>query len=204
MDFIKIYKDAYKEEFCEKIIDTYHILDEKGCFDEKFDVSDNKHRKDRCVFLDNVSENDSKEIIDLKSELLEEFHNRVIHYVNEYLKEFGLYEDFFLVPDGMKVHRYEHKKRGGYYVFHNERSNRGWHYLRREMAYTLYLNDIPEGEGETEFLYQGFRYQPRRGDLVIFPAGYTHVHRGNPVYTTDKYIITGWMLREEPTNGEDE
>jgi len=58
----------------------------------------------------------------------------------------------------------------------------------------LYLNDVPEGEGETEFLHQGIRCQPKRGSLVLFPAFFTHTHRGNPVFTTDKYIATGWML----------
>jgi len=66
----------------------------------------------------------------------------------------------------------------------------------------LYLNDVPEGEGETEFLHQGMRVQPRKGDLVVWPAFFTHVHRGNPVYTTDKYIATGWMLWDHPPEQE--
>ena len=58
----------------------------------------------------------------------------------------------------------------------------------------LYLNDIPEGEGETEFLWQGLRVQPKAGTMLIWPAFYTHTHRGNAVYSCSKYIATGWGL----------
>ena len=51
------------------------------------------------------------------------------------------------------------------------------------------------GEGETEFLYQRKRFQPKKGTVVIWPAGMTHVHKGNTVLTTDKYILTGWYIK---------
>ena len=34
---------------------------------------------------------------------------------------------------------------------------------------------------------------PPKGRLVIWPAGFTHPHRGNAVYDKDKYIATGWF-----------
>lgn len=60
------------------------------------------------------------------------------------------------------------------------------------MAFIVYLNDV-EGGGETEFLYLGRRVSPVQGRLVIFPAGYTHTHRGNPPLSGEKYILTGWI-----------
>ena len=56
----------------------------------------------------------------------------------------------------------------------------------------LYLNSVTEG-GETEFLYQKRRIKPQQGRLVIFPAGFTHTHRGNPPLSGDKYILTSWV-----------
>ena len=67
----------------------------------------------------------------------------------------------------------------------------------RVLAWMIYLNDLPEGEGETEFLHQSVRLRPRKGDVVIFPAGFTHTHRGNPPLTTNKYIATGWYVVTE-------
>jgi hypothetical protein len=80
---------------------------------------------------------------------------------------------------------------GGYHVWHCEQSNKQMG--SRVLAWTLYLNDIPEGEGETEYIMQGARIQPKAGRMCIFPAAWTHTHRGNPVYSKDKYIATGWF-----------
>tara|TARA_R110000868_G_scaffold16539_1_gene73910 strand:+ start:347 stop:526 length:180 start_codon:yes stop_codon:yes gene_type:complete len=56
----------------------------------------------------------------------------------------------------------------------------------------LYLNDVEEG-GETELLYQSRRIKPQKGTLTMFPASFTHTHRGNPPLSNDKYIVTGWV-----------
>lgn len=78
----------------------------------------------------------------------------------------------------------------GYHVWHFENSQ---HVVtNRHMVYTVYLNDIEEG-GETEFLLQSKRIKPTQGTLSIFPASYTHVHRGNPPLSGAKYIMTGWV-----------
>ena len=82
---------------------------------------------------------------------------------------------------------------GGYHVWHYENSS--FRAANRELAWMIYLNDMPEGEAETEFLYQKKRYRPQTGTLLIWPAGMTHVHRGNTVFTHDKYITTGWFLK---------
>ncbi len=68
----------------------------------------------------------------------------------------------------------------------------GWMNGRRIIVVTLYLNTVEEG-GETEFLYQQKRILPTQGTLVLFPAGWTHTHRGNPPLKGDKYILTTWL-----------
>lgn len=62
----------------------------------------------------------------------------------------------------------------------------------RAMVWMLYLNNVYEG-GETEFLDQQKKYIPKAGDFLMWPAGITHPHRGNPPYSNDKYILTGWL-----------
>jgi hypothetical protein len=56
----------------------------------------------------------------------------------------------------------------------------------------LFLNDDFEG-GETEFLHQSRRIEPKRGRIIVFPTTYTHVHRGNPPLDGKKYILTSWL-----------
>jgi hypothetical protein len=78
----------------------------------------------------------------------------------------------------------------GYHAWHTE----AMHLKDRNriMAFMLYLNDVDDG-GETEFLYQKVRFKPTKDRLLIWPAGYTHPHRGNPPLSNDKYVITGWI-----------
>ena len=73
-----------------------------------------------------------------------------------------------------------------------------WHFENGSVTYSprtfvvqLYLNDNFDG-GETEFLYQNRREQAEEGDVLIFPAGFTHTHRGNPPIGGHKYLITSW------------
>ena len=69
-------------------------------------------------------------------------------------------------------------------------------YATRAFVVQLYLNDIEEG-GETEFLYIGKRIPARAGRLIIFPAGFTHAHRGNPPLGQTKYICSSWGIVQE-------
>jgi len=78
----------------------------------------------------------------------------------------------------------------GYHAWHSEIDK--LRSARRILAWTLYLNTVAEG-GETEFLYQHLRVKPVEGTLVIWPAHFTHAHRGNPPIGEDKYIVTGWV-----------
>jgi len=78
----------------------------------------------------------------------------------------------------------------GYHVWHCE--NAAAFLSRRLATFMFYLNDIEDG-GETEFLYQSLRIKPTEGTLLIWPASYTHTHRGNPPLKEDKYVFTGWV-----------
>ena len=78
----------------------------------------------------------------------------------------------------------------GYHTWHCE--NAEMKARNRILAFMVYLNDVTEG-GETEFLYQKCRFKPEKNTLLVWPSQFTHVHRGNPPLSNDKYIITGWV-----------
>ena len=78
---------------------------------------------------------------------------------------------------------------GGFKTWHCERS--GITQQTRCLVFMTYLNDVEEG-GETEFLYQHKRIKAEKGKILIFPASFTHTHRGNPPISNKKYIATGW------------
>tara|TARA_B100001013_G_scaffold226975_1_gene139112 strand:+ start:714 stop:1310 length:597 start_codon:yes stop_codon:yes gene_type:complete len=65
--------------------------------------------------------------------------------------------------------------------------------LKRGLVFSIYLNEVEEG-GETEFLHFSKRVKPKTGRIVIWPAAFPYIHRGNPPLTGEKYILTSWLL----------
>tara|TARA_R100000664_G_C2750120_1_gene137438 strand:- start:987 stop:1601 length:615 start_codon:yes stop_codon:yes gene_type:complete len=86
----------------------------------------------------------------------------------------------------------------GYHVWHIEHG-RGFDNESRAFVFTIYLNDVEEG-GETEFLHFSKRVKPKAGRIVIWPAAFPYIHRGNPPLAGEKYIVTSWMMLNGNTN----
>ena len=80
----------------------------------------------------------------------------------------------------------------GFHVWHIEHA-KGNGNEGRAFVFSIYLNDVEEG-GETEFLHQSVRVKPKTGRIVIWPAAFPYVHRGNPPLKHEKYILTSWMM----------
>jgi hypothetical protein len=99
-----------------------------------------------------------------------------------------------LRPGAINLQRYTANE-GGYPYWHCELypKDASCDSLHRVLLWTIYLNDS-FGEGETEFLYQDKKIQPKTGSLLIAPSAFTHTHRGNQPKNGDKYIATSWIL----------
>lgn len=75
---------------------------------------------------------------------------------------------------------------------HTERSSLS--NLHRLFAWMTYLNDVDSDDGGTTvFSHYSLEIQPKRGLTLIWPAEWTHAHRGSVLRKNSKYIITGWM-----------
>ena len=83
----------------------------------------------------------------------------------------------------------------GYHVWHLEHGA-GFEGESRAAVYSIYLNDVEEG-GETEFLHFSKRVKPKTGRIVIWPASFPYLHRGNPPLSGEKYILTSWLIFSE-------
>jgi len=80
---------------------------------------------------------------------------------------------------------------GGHFsMLHSERTDLTK--LHRILVWMTYLNDVTDA-GETEFPYYGLKVPPVTGKTLIWPAEWTHMHRGCPSGSQIKYIITGWF-----------
>ncbi len=173
IDFIGIWENTLDDETCEKIINFIENSEKQKSFEQSTLL-----RKDQfCSLSDD-------------HELAVIINDKLSVCLDEYTKEYSaLLESDYTNPE-IKLQKTE--PCGGYHTFHCE--NVGMSFCFRGLAWMIYLNDISQNEGETEFLYQKLRVNPKQGTLLIWPAGFTHTHRGNPVYSKNKYIATGWFF----------
>lgn len=64
-----------------------------------------------------------------------------------------------------------------------------WPLSRRCLVFMTYLNDVPKGG--TVFPHQQLTSPAKKGLTMIWPAFFTHSHKGQ-IANAEKYIITGW------------
>ena len=187
-NFIVAYHNAYSKEYCNQVIDWFEQATAHGLGMTRKELEKTpKHAKDDVsVFPFEPNVIRIQPFCTLSFEFLEPFFTK---YYNDYVSRFSILENFH----AQTIYSLKVQKTvpgGGYHVWHSESENK--FSANIVVAFTLYLNDIAEG-GETEYLYQGLRIKPEQGTLVLWPAGFTHPHRGNPPLKETKYIITGWV-----------
>ena len=174
--FIGIYENAAPQDYCDRMIAEFHKQDGAETEFSQQHYGGVRHRKDKAIFFDQTS-----------AELTKETKNILTEVMKDYLdKHVGLALVSLLNLD-VKVQ--ETKPQGGYHIWHCEDSPRN---NTRALSWIIYLNSLPTGEAETEFIEQGVRVSPEAGKIVLFPSAWTHTHRGNPPYSENKYIATGW------------
>ena len=119
-----------------------------------------------------------------------EYQAELNGFIDQYLEKYKFFE-----YGGMFTSRHlpqiQHYKPGeGYHKWHIDGAQ--MNSCDRAMVYMTYLNDVTEGGG-TMFYHQKVTTKAVKGKTLIFPAGYTHLHKGEISETQHKYILTGWI-----------
>lgn len=192
-DFIAIYNNVFPEKYCAHLIAEFERLANGGAgADRQRTDKVAKHVKDDYQLGLNIKVHqtvdfENKDTVDM-------FFNGLQQCYEEYTGKYSVLRDGKINASSMKMQRTA--PGGGYHVWHSEQGN-GAH-AERALVYMLYLNSLaPEEAGETEFLYQQLRVSPQENTMVLWPAAYTHAHRGNTVFGQNyKYIVTGWFYYE--------
>ena len=66
--------------------------------------------------------------------------------------------------------------------------------MHRIFAWMTYLNDVDVKDGgATLSSHYDLEIQPRKGLTLIWPAEWTHAHKGSLLKANSKYMVTGWM-----------
>ena len=185
-DFIKVYEDAVSVEYCEKFIGYIEHYVEHGVIIKEPFESDHKDHSTINFH------NDSKYDMLSGDNLPLTFLPIVKEYVDDYLDTYSLLKHEVMLMFDVKAKKIPIG--GGFHRWHYE--NGGLQVSPRKLVVQLYLNTVEEG-GETEFLYINKRVKAKQGTLIIFPAAFTHTHRGNPPIGQDKYIVSTWAVSQD-------
>lgn len=190
--FIESYQTD-NDQLCDDLIDhienllSHDVTRSSGHFmDGETTNNGTVNRKDYSFSIGNMTDHVSQELNIKVHDVLAE---QVPKYLNKYPGFSTLCGQIGANSTSCKLQKTEPK--GGFHTWHFEHSSDA-HSLARVLTWTLYLNDFAKGEGETEFLEYGVKVTPKKGLLCLFPAAWSHIHRGNPVYSHTKYIATGW------------
>jgi hypothetical protein len=186
-EFIGIYENAFTKRECEdtiKLFENYH----------KTGYTYGRLVKSNSIL--NIKDDTAVNIrpsieLDWDPGFINSFHSRFYDYI------YPIYNIQYPILQFLKKHKSKYIKiqktfpTQGYHIWHCELSGEP-STEQRVLSWILYLNDVLEG-GETEFLYQSLRIKPKVGTFILFPAHFTHTHRGNPPLNEVKYIATGWI-----------
>ena len=192
-NFIGVYDGYITKEECNKAINLFEAQDKlnRTLNRQSFEKASLHRKQDQQYFLSghNIKVWHTK----LKS-LLVNFEMAFKHYEEQtgITDAFGLRNLNFTELKIQKTLPTE-----GYHVWHVEHGI-GFETEPRAAVYSVYLNDVEEG-GETEFLHFSKRVKPKAGRIVIWPASFPYVHRGNPPLSGEKYLLTSWLLFGEPS-----
>ena len=171
--FIGIYENAISHEWCDKVIDYFEKAEK---YSNRVTVSFTRDKA--CGLWYNKG-------------LINEFKNSLVPVYEKYIDKYPW------VPgrEGLFITDYKIQKTlptEGYHVWHIEHG-KGHDNEARAFVFSIYLNDVKEG-GETEFLHFSKRVQPKTGRIVIWPAAFPYLHRGNSPLSGKKYILTSWIM----------
>jgi len=210
-DFFGIYPNAVSKEYCERCVARFKMVQDTlgnnwprgvvtaGQIYNRSQVEAGVSLMDKdsdMYFLGGTAGDDSPnseadiEVFQRDTPLLREYNDAVWKWYSEYIKKYAILTSMqhHKLSPYIQIKKYTSSQ--GYHIWHCD--NDSLSHSSRLIVVGLYLNDVEEG-GETEFLYQRRRIKPEQGTLIMFPAGYTHVHRGNPPLSGDKYFMNSWI-----------
>ncbi len=178
MNFILLKENSYPKIACNQLIDFFE---------------NNKNLSKPGGAGKNVLQNLELSLTLNRSDAYWGLGKTLMDGVKEYLKEYKLFGECLSEWNlDANVQLCKFKPGKNYNIIHCENDGSP-ECIKRVLAWMLNLNDIKEG-GETEFIYQNFKTNPKAGNLYIWPAYATHMHKGIIAPKEDKYFATGWFV----------
>ena len=183
-DYFGIYDNAISKKDCRRLIDKFESTSIDGFYTCQgkgetiggYDPDSKSCRQLDCKFSEG----------NIISSIV---RSALFPYLDEYKKQYPGLNDVspWRYVDYFNFQKYDGED-DGYKIWHCEHDPNEFHTSRRVLAWMFYLNNAKCG---TEFKHYP-TVQAKTGRLVIWPAFWTHVHKGVIPNKGLKYIITGW------------
>ena len=174
--WIKTYPKMFSKEECAGLIEWFEVLDESK---QLVQTKLKGHREFDEVNLNDFREQSLKVQLDVYKrfdDILEKYKQDVrVH--KKALPEKSAWEE-------IRIKRYRAGR--GNFLDHVDVGD--YISARRFLVFFVYLNNVTEG-GETEFPTFDLQVSPECGTILVFPATWTFLHRGNVPISNDKYIL---------------
>ena len=185
MNYIGVYDNTITKKECEILINQFEKSPHTPGIFNKDEVGlfvDESIKK--CVQLNGSRFSDNSVISNLVFPILAK-------YIDKYTIKYPQLNEVscWRLDDGYNFQKYEAED-DGFKKWHTEHSPNN---PMRVLAWMFYLNDAKCG---TEFMNYS-TIKAKRGRCVIWPAAFTHVHRGVIPNKGLKYIVTGWVSFEK-------
>jgi len=184
LDYIEIYDHALSQKECEMLINQFEKSDEKFVGETTGGYTpEAKKCMQLCIDLNDrsiISTVIKPNLVSCITRYREKYHDNLLYISRWRLTHGASFQKYDGEEDGYKVWHCEHQTSSD-----DPRDDCS----KRIMAWMFYLNDAKCG---TEF-YDRPTIKAKRGRCVIWPAFWTHLHRGVIPNIGLKYIVTGWI-----------
>jgi prolyl 4-hydroxylase len=170
------------EDMCDEMIKTYDLnknFHVEGTVGTESNVDHSRKKSRELIFAPDIFFN----TFPIYATLLQEC---LMSYLKKY--EYAEKVQKFSINTNVKIQYYD--KNEGFKNFHFENEGMSSS-LKRHLVFMTYLNNVEDGG--TEFKYQNLITPAKKGLTLIWPAQWTHTHRGQISNTKEKYIVTGWF-----------
>ena len=178
------------------------IMNPLSICDDLIDYFESNRNKQKRGVTANGKNLDTKNSTDIKitpkdiklpgNEIFEKYFHNLFYCYQDYVTEWPFLASFAenLQVSSFNLQRYQ----SGQHFQHVHAERVSLDTLHRVFAWMTYLNDVDQEDGgSTFFSHYDLAIQPRKGLTLIWPAEWTHAHKGNVLKADSKYIITGWM-----------
>ena len=190
-DFIEVYENTLSEEVCDKTIKYIDLVLEL--------LPEDRKRGTIGYLGGNIFEPESKDSYDINMKLDDDneistlIRNALLPRIDKYIES---NPQLKILPhwkywNAFNLQKYEPGM--GFHLLHCENAGH-LHQLSADRvgAWMIYLNTVTDGGG-TYFDNYDRTMDAVQGRCVIWPAYWTHMHKGIVSKTETKYIATGWM-----------